>query len=256
MHNGSQTILRTWSGIRDNEIDDYLAKSIVVLESLAKAQHVIGLSGLPLGDYPLQDVSVGFGRVELGKRMPFRGPEDVLYDRQSVYIDIQNRGEKMLYVSVFDVCLEIVTLVSASWSTGIELPTKGSECLGKDNKGLLSGLEVSWPADVPRSQQITVTVVLVVSDGPIDLGSLESGSGQRKGSGECTGAGTNLMELIDQIAFGSDRVMSKVMAKANIASLKFGTLQLQYKLAPAKKRNSISHLNQSGRRVNRKRKFC
>ncbi|EKJ71891.1 hypothetical protein FPSE_07894 [Fusarium pseudograminearum CS3096] len=202
---------------------------IRILEGLSKGKKLLSLQGAPASSWPLCDVSVTFGLVnDNGDRFPFQGPGARIEEDQSVYFELVNNGNRKVYVSILDICLNHITVVNED---GNDIPAGQTLEIGETADGELKGLQVSWPDDVPRdrNQSIKMTAALIMTSYNIDLSHLETGSPSTFRS---KGPGADLISMIDQILGGGDRPMSKVMAKVKKGSPGFGMWTLEYEMVP------------------------
>jgi hypothetical protein len=196
-----------------------------VLKNFAKAHHLLNLKNRKPWTHGLK---VEYGWVNSGLRTPLTDPNDVLNLGQNLYITMWNTGNVTLFVSIFDLLADNVVLVSNLQPSGIEIAPSGYYEFGTvDFTGELVGAELDWPQDVPQSQEIHVSEVLVITDDRIDLHSLETDVTLRKDRGPVE---TELEDIVEQIGQGSDRM--KRQSEDSYKPLKFDVIKLSYKLSP------------------------
>ncbi len=157
-----------------------IATVIANLEVLARAQALRELRG-GSGDSSLKiPFAVELGRVDAGVAQPLPASGGELSAGDAIYLKLENRGEELIYVSVFDVGIAgAITLLSASEPDGIEIFPGAEYWLGHRESLGLAGLVLGWPAAMPGQGPRTESLVVVVTDEPLDLRSLES-TGMRK----------------------------------------------------------------------------
>ncbi len=162
------------------------------LRRLGRGQGQWRVSDLPL---------IEWGLVESGRahRRPNQGATVPVGSR--VFVRVRNPGRSTIYVSVFDIGIAgAVTLLSVSEPAGIELRTEERYTLGTGRTGELVGLgPVSWPAQLPYEGPRTETLLIIATDAPQDLRSLEGGSRHRDS------ARSGLAAMLAQLAQGRSR---------------------------------------------------
>ena len=145
-----------------------------------------------------------------------------LTDRDKAYISLENRatpvegGGSIIYVSIFNINVAgKISIISASYPKGIDIPPGRGYVLGEDNLGILQGLPMSWPEGVPREKPVDEETVLVVTNNPVDIRGLATSDTDslsatgRKASTASIGNGllSTLEILAEQVATGTKRNM-------------------------------------------------
>ncbi len=92
-----------------------------------------------------------------------------------IYITVENRAVRPLFVSIFDVGVgRAVTLLSCNEPEGIDLGVREIEVVGAREMEPLRGLELDWPADVPADGPVEESLVIFISNGPLPVRSWET----------------------------------------------------------------------------------
>ncbi|KAJ4094453.1 hypothetical protein NW760_012719 [Fusarium oxysporum] len=200
-------LVREWDMCGNENRHCVLAKCVRVLESLARAQRFLDMRNDASSELLELALSHEIGYVKDGLPVSYPGQGVTLVEDTRIYISVTNTGTCTLYVSMFDICADSVTLLSNGSPSGIELlPGKMYRFGEVDITRELRGSVVGWPADVPKAESIPETIALVVTYDKIDLRNLETGpeSAGRERS-RASGLGTWLTHLVDSIAFGDLR---------------------------------------------------
>jgi hypothetical protein len=145
------------------------------LELLARAQALRELEPADDSNQLLDWLEVEWGRVAGGRevRLPTAGA--CLREGERLYVRFRNRGPSRLYVSIFDVGIGgRITLMNTSQPSGLVLGRGRTEVLGARPDGSLVGLELEWPAAVPREGERPESFVVIASETPVDLRLLET----------------------------------------------------------------------------------
>ncbi|RAH48750.1 caspase family protein [Aspergillus brunneoviolaceus CBS 621.78] len=150
------------------------AYQAVVAEAdrFACAQRLLGLRNDSPGDLLDHQVDVKVGLVE--NHQPtrrFAGAGcDELYEGQRIYIALRNHGMTKTYITVLHINAQgKISLISRSSLFGIELPPGRCHWIRKTLFGVLEGLQISWPADVPRASPIDEHLLFFITSTPVDL---------------------------------------------------------------------------------------
>jgi hypothetical protein len=200
-------LVREWGVDGDGENPGVVEECVDVLESVARAQRLLDMKDDELFGCPDLAIRYEVGCLKDGVAQPFSNPDPVFVEDGRMYISVTNTSNRKLWVSMFDICGDSVTLLSAGSPSGIELLASKSYRFGElDVTGELRGSLIDWPEEVPRAESIPETISLVVTDDKIDLRNLETGPGstgpQRS---RASGLGTGLARIVDSIAFGDLR---------------------------------------------------
>ncbi|KAM0433393.1 hypothetical protein ACHAPT_004271 [Fusarium lateritium] len=148
-------------------------------EQLARAQHLQALTPINQDEKLNHRLAVTFGVVELdgSERIVKQDGGGFVAESDRVYILLKNNGTATVYVNVFDINVtgRISLISKSSARRGIKLFGGESYVLGKDEPSLSQkSLLVSWPNGVPKTKPVTQRLVLVLTDSPVDLWSLDS----------------------------------------------------------------------------------
>jgi hypothetical protein len=203
-------LVREWEvGGNKDDRRRAVTECVSVLESLARAQHLVDMQN----DAPREPLELALsheiGYVQDGRRTPYEGPGVTLVEDTRMYISVTNTGSHTLYVSMFDICGDSVTLLSKGSPSGIELLAGETSCFGEvDVTGELRGSRIRWPPDIPKAETMPEDISLVITDGKIDLRNLATGPGStRREEKRASGLGTWLAHLADSINFGGLRTV-------------------------------------------------
>ncbi|KAK2053282.1 hypothetical protein LY76DRAFT_288152 [Colletotrichum caudatum] len=217
-----------------------ISKDLVKLaEQLARAKHLLSLTYAQSSDEKLEhNLSIIFGTVKNGQhdRVVTQDGNGYVIEGEPVYISLTNNGSENIHVSVFNVNVAgKISLLSRGHARGIEMPPQRSYVLGDDQYGLgLKGLPTAWPSGVHKTQAVTESLVLILSDSPADLGQLTinaTRTNYRRYAGF-----SSLERLAFSIATGeklytpSDRTWDRVC---------YDALQIPFRLTPFKSGNSF-----------------
>lgn len=174
-------------------------------ERLARGHHLLTFGSGEEDEELNHSVEIEFGRVDDGTRMETYAHDGTasVTENQKIYIKLHNSGNSTLFVSVFDVNIAgMITLVSSSWPRGIELVSGGDYILGKAQYGNgIKGLEISWPATVPKVERVEETLVFILSSEEVSLQHLAD----PKRSMEAKGRISHLERITYHLASGQAR---------------------------------------------------
>ena len=204
---------------------------ITNLENLARAQHLVALQG-GTGLHVLEDgVTVELGKVESGARVPLALTGETLMVGENVTIGLHNGGQKKLFASVFDIGVTgKVTLLSQSSPSGLELSAGRSYTLGQDDyDGTLIGYSLEWPDMAPSEAPRQEAIVVIVTDVPLDLRSLETNK-MRSEAPKRRDGGSELLRILDQISFGGMRDIGRPLPAVDV---KYAVHRLDFMLDPS-----------------------
>ena len=225
-HEGNiKFVLGEWELRQDGNHDAEIADCIARLESLARSRHLLTLPEQTAPGPISEQVDVEIGLVEDQQCQPFSEETVVVEEGERFYVKIRNTSSSKRYVSIFDVCADSVTLLSTGSPSGHELREGQSYTYGAvDFTGQLVGSQVSWPRSVPKREEIPETVVVIVTDGRLDLRGLETGAR----SARRTGNDSALSELIDDVASGVLRTLPTENQQARF--LQYGVRRFYFRL--------------------------
>ncbi|WP_410597379.1 caspase family protein [Amycolatopsis sp. lyj-23] len=144
------------------------------LTRIARARALRCLSEVPAEALPLP-VSIEFGRVEAGRAVPLSTSGAVLHVDQRVYVRVRNESPDPVYVSLLDIGVSSgISFLNPSSPSGVRLTLGGQYTFGgNDLTGALRGVELGWPADLPREVPRPETIVVLVTSRPVDARVLE-----------------------------------------------------------------------------------
>ncbi|KAK5995958.1 Metacaspase-1 [Cladobotryum mycophilum] len=169
-------LVRDWEMAADQNLKLAVAKTGTVLKSLAQAQHLLSLQDDPFPGPLRNNVRCEMGYVEPSQRHPYPESDATLVKGTNMYVSVTNTGPRTLYIFVFDVCGDSVTLLSNASPSGVELEQGKEYCFGKvDLTDELPGSPIGWPPEIPKAESLPETIVIMVTTGKIDLRNLETG---------------------------------------------------------------------------------
>lgn len=112
--------------------------------------------------------------------LPSAGARLPVDDR--IYIHASSESPSRVYVSVLGVGVDrSIRLLSSSSPSGMELRPGESYTLGQDDVGQRFGIPLAWHPDVPDDGAQPLYFVVISTDIPVDLRSLESATSAAKG---------------------------------------------------------------------------
>lgn len=175
-----------------------LARVADDLQKLARATHVRELaSGTGAAELP-DDVAISHARLLAdGGEVELARSGEHLFAGDRVVARFGNEAGEKRYVSVLDVGISgAVSIQTASEPDGVTLEPGERYELGRDAAGVLGGIELYWPGDVPAGAPRPETLVTIVSDGKVDgLKRLEQ-PGVRARGARSEGAPSSALELL------------------------------------------------------------
>ncbi|KAM0430901.1 hypothetical protein ACHAPT_005535 [Fusarium lateritium] len=160
---------------------------------------------------------------------------------ENIYISLENKDNTTVYASVFDFYVAgMITFLAASHADGIELhPDRPAYTIGEDEfEFSLSGLEISWPADVPKIQPVDEHLIIILTDSPIDLRYLANTSTAPADSRGSAGS-SSLEQLAFCLATGAKR---DVIPPAPASCLRYDTLHIPFALLSDSRFESIDQI--------------
>jgi hypothetical protein len=183
----------------------YSALDVVrTLEILARAQTLRELESAAEADWLAGCLDIEWGGVLAGHAIRHPTMGACLHAGERLYVRLRNRGRVRIYVSVFDVGVGgCITLLNTSQPSGLVLGPERVETLGARPDGTLVGLELDWPAAVPPTGERPESLVVIVSDAPVDLRLLET-----SGSRLVRSTALSLERLLQGLMVGTTRAVS------------------------------------------------
>ncbi|KAK4207641.1 hypothetical protein QBC37DRAFT_298299, partial [Rhypophila decipiens] len=180
-------------------------------EASERLQHDLQLSFYTVGGNPRAISSSGETHVSEGEKACVR---------------LDNKGERPLYVNIFDVdVMGGITLVSEGNPGGMEI--KGQSCyvFGQNRLGEDEGEKLGWPEGLTVCEAIGESLVFIVTENHTDLGHVGSNGQMRSGQ---TPKST-LEDLTFQIACGGARSYGKVKQATPIL---FDVIEIPFTMHP------------------------
>ncbi|RSM64715.1 hypothetical protein DMB66_18890 [Actinoplanes sp. ATCC 53533] len=176
------------------------------LQRIAQATALRRLAGDP--QRPLtHDVHVEWGLVRDGREEPLALNGSLLfaYGAERIYIRLRNDGDQAMFVSLVDIGIASrIAPLTAADPGGIRLAPGATYTYGWDeDRERLAGVAVTWPEGVETTVARPETVIVLISDGPVDVGVLRQ-QGARSGAVRA-GDDSQLERLLAQIATGTSR---------------------------------------------------
>ncbi len=152
------------------------------LEQLARVRDLLDQPE-PVGATRLAPApTVRWGRLRRGQEeaLPRAGAE--LSEGDRFFVRVTSHSPSPIYVSIVGVGVSrSIRLLTVSEPAGVRLETQETYTLGEDMIGQLPGIALVWPAEFPRSAPQPMALVVVATDVPVDLRSLESSAVTRAG---------------------------------------------------------------------------
>jgi len=177
-----------------------VGKSVENLTRIARAQ---ALRALPSGEgaYALTEpFELSWGRVVDGRQSPLADCGAEIWPGERIYVQFHNRSERRLYVNIVDIGVSArIYILNRGQLSGMETAPGEVYCLGRQGKAM-TGLPMAWPRSVPPLRPSLETLLVVVSDRPQDLTTLEAEGVQRQAHGAST-----LQARINQIQWAGAR---------------------------------------------------
>lgn len=205
------------------DISDDEAGRGAVNEILAGLARSDAIRLLPKGDLP-GVLNVAWGRVEAGVRGPMQNG-DTLHAGESLYVDVEYAGERMVYVGVLDLGIGgDVSLLSTSIPDGVPVAPGGRYCLGERDATLL-GLKTSWNDQVPRKGVRRESLVVIAAEERTSFRALEGKVDLRSSK---AGPLSPLDQLLNQLGVGAAREVAPEGATGG----RFQTRHIEFLLSP------------------------
>ena len=196
------------------------------LEVMARAQTLRELNELE--GYRLEDpFELTWGRVDEHGQLQEAGIEGApLYQGDRVFLRIVNFGERDLFLNAYDIGLSRrVTLLHPNSRSGYLLHPGDSWCFGHHPLRGLRGMPLRWPRGVPTKVPKLETLVVIVSDQPVDLTVLETG-----GAGVRSKRAVNVLEQkVARLCLGHCRDADGDPA----SDVRFAVRQIHFELFPS-----------------------
>ena len=177
-HEGNKILMRNSRGTPfslqqaasdTTSLQNLVDAAVLSAENLALAQNILTCQGGIGGEALEHSVDIKFGLVSEGREAEISTTNAAILDGQRIFISLHNKGDTTIFLSVFDVnAAGDIALVSKSCPRGIELTRNKRHTLG-ELYGRLIGLKLSWPKNVPKSESIEETLVLVLTSSAVDL---------------------------------------------------------------------------------------
>ncbi|MEV6415097.1 caspase family protein [Kribbella sp. NPDC051718] len=199
------------------------------LQRIAQAAALRRLAGDPAK--PLtHGVEIEWGRVRDGEEelLPVAGALLFAYRDERVFFRLRNNGERAMFVSLIDIGIASrISILTAADPGGVRLAPGASYTYGwNEDLRRLTGVAMSWPEGVETTVALPETVIALISDGPVDVGTLKN-QGVRTG-GARRDDGSLLGSLLSQIATGATRDVGDAPAR----SVRYSVEQIDFTLSP------------------------
>jgi hypothetical protein len=199
------------------------------LQRIAQATALRRLSGDP--DRPLSHrVQIEWGRVRDGRAQPLAPTGELLfaYAQERVYFSLRNGGDQPVYVSLVDIGVSArIGVLTAADPGGIRLAPGAVYTYGwNDDLQQLTGVEVTWPEGIDPAVARPETVLVLISDGPVDVSVLQQ-NGVRGDAGRL-GARPGLTGLLAQIATGATREIGD----ASTGTVRYAVQPIDFTVSP------------------------
>jgi Caspase domain len=166
---------------------------------LARAAHLRDLPSGEGGAALPDDVTVEYVRLTDEGESLLEASGQHLFDGDRIVVRLRNNGEKQRFASVFDVGLRgAITLLSTSEPAGLTLAPGDVHELYRGPAGL-TGMELYWPDDLPRTAPRPESIVTVITDRRQDLTRLHQ-PGVSRAREESP---SPLEQLVDAVATGT-----------------------------------------------------
>lgn len=176
------------------------------LHRIAQAAALRRLGGDP--QRPLtHGVRVEWGRLSEGREesLPLSGALLFAYAGTNVFLRLHNDGDQAMFVSLLDIGVSSrIEVMTASDPGGIRLAPGTTYTHGWDDvRQKLTGVPLTWPEGIDTTAARPETILVLISDGPVDVGVLRQ-QGVRS-AGPRRGGDSDLERLLAQIATGTTR---------------------------------------------------
>lgn len=170
MRNSRGTLFSLQEAASDTtSLQNLVDAAVLSAENLALAQNILTCQGGIGGEALEYNVDIKFGLVSEGREAEISTTNAAILEGQRIFISLHNKGDTTIFLSVFDVnAAGDIALVSRSCPRGIELTRNKRHTLG-ELYGRLIGLKLSWPKNVPKSEPVEETLVLVLTTSAVDL---------------------------------------------------------------------------------------
>ncbi|KAK7446454.1 hypothetical protein CaCOL14_010863 [Colletotrichum acutatum] len=193
-------------------------------EQLARANHLLNLT-CKQHEKLDHDLAVTFGTMKGGKPdtiIPTDG-KGVVMDGDKIYISLRNNGSRTVCVYAFDINVK----GKISKVSSFELPATRSYHIGAGRTSEFprgDGLKMSWPKDMDKSQSISESLVIILTDTVVDLSVLASDSG-------ADGRGNAGYSSLEQLSFCLATGAKRDMACEDVSEpLHFDVLQIPFEM--------------------------
>jgi hypothetical protein len=195
---------------------------LAAVEQLSRAKHLMSLRNEEPEEFLIQDVQLELTVVSPLQRIVRLDGSDVLTEGERVCIKLTNQGPDKVYVYIFNINSSGV-ISRISHSKGIELPVGRMEDIGRSKKP--TGLGMSWPEALNRSETLEETLLFVLTDSPVDLDHLANPPSEPP---TIRSSLSNLQQLTWTISTGCSRD-PKEPVDENVC---YAARQIKYQLLP------------------------
>jgi hypothetical protein len=186
-----------------------IGQIVVNLQRIAQATALRRLEADPAA--PLDHrVVVEWGRVRDAEEEPFPASGALVHAHpdERIFFRLRNDGDDTVYVSLIDIGISSrISVLTAADPEGVRLAAGESYPFGwNEDAGRLTGVEVTWPESVDKTFARPETVMVIISDGCVDVSVLQQqgvrGAGHHH---DPVANGSALERLLTQVATGATR---------------------------------------------------
>jgi hypothetical protein len=199
------------------------------LQRIAQAGALRRLAGDPA--MPLEHgIEIEWGRVHDGQEelLPLAGALLFAYENERVFFRLRNNGEQAMFVSLIDIGIASrISILTTADPGGVRLAPGASYTYGwNDDLRRLTGVAMSWPEGVEKAVARPETVIALISDGPVDVGTLKN-QGVRTASNRREDT-PRLERLLSQIGTGVTREVGDAPAR----SVRYSVEPIDFTVSP------------------------
>lgn len=169
---GRMTVEDPFGPLRDHAVD--MATAVRDLNTLARARALRGLGGATASSALDAPVTVEWGLVRDGRRVPLPNAGATVRTTDRVYLGVRNDGDATVYVSLLDIGVGgRITVLTNMSPSGRRLPAGKEYVFGFDDfNGMLCGVRLLWPDGVAARRARPETALALITSAPQDVGPL------------------------------------------------------------------------------------
>jgi hypothetical protein len=202
--------------------------AVEIANRVARAQHLLAQSCHSSEEHLQHDLEIKLGLVEddhYGRIIDATG-EDSITENSNIFMSLTNPdGHVTLFISVFEVEMNGQINAVTENPDGIDLPPGQSHTIGILG-GKLKGLQVKWPHNISKAHAVVDTLVLIISDHPVNLQFLKSSEIAPR---RATSNQSSLESDLFRLAQGIGRLIE---IKKGTAKVCYDIVQLPFLLEP------------------------